>query len=50
MVLFILDNLFKTRYPVMEFHKANFISMKVNGKMGKCMEMGSALGQMPKVK
>lgn len=47
---FIQANLNKTQYLALEFHQANFISMKVNGKVEKCMETESAHGLMEIVK
>lgn len=39
MELFIKVSSNKTVYLEMEFQKTNFINIKGNGRMGKCMEM-----------
>jgi len=43
-------NLNKTLFLALEFHQANFISMKASGKVEKCMGMESAHGLMEMVK
>lgn len=43
---FILGSFMKILFVDLEFHKADFTNIKVNGRMEKCMEMESALGGM----
>lgn len=43
-------NLNKTLFLALEFHQANFISMKASGKVEKCMGTESAHGLMEMVK